>query len=61
MKYLVLEYDRAKVVDAKKLRAWIDHTSGPIRIFRLCGVTDPKELFVRGDLIVDRFGNIEGV
>ena len=61
MKYLVLEDDRAKIVTADKLRAWIDHTSGPIRIFRLCGVTNPKELFVRGDLIVDRFGNNEGV
>ena len=65
MKYLVLENDHAKVVPESKLRAWIDHTHGDIRIFRLCGTNDPKELFMRffgnGYLLVDRFGNNEGV
>lgn len=65
MKYLVLETDRAKVVDAKKLRAWIDHTHGAIRIFRLCGLNDPKELYLRwfgsNYLVCDAYGNNEGV
>ena len=65
MRYLVLEENRSKIVDAKKLRAWIDHTDGGIRIFRLCGNNDPVELFFRwfgnGYLLTDRFGNNEGV
>ncbi len=65
VKYLVLEKDRVKVVSADKLRAWLAHTSGEIRVFRLCGTNDPKELFLRwfgnGYLICDRYGNNEGV
>ena len=65
MKYLVLEDDRAKIVTAKNLRAWIDHTHGGIRVFRLCGLNDPVELFFRvfGNVyyLADRYGNNEGV
>lgn len=65
MKYLVLEDNRSKICTAKTLRAWIDHTHGGIRIFRLCGLEQPKELFLRwfgnGYLIADRYGNNEGV
>ena len=65
MKYLVLEDDRAKICTAKTLRDWIDHTKGGIRVFRLCGLNQPKELFLRwfgnGYLICDGFGNNEGV
>lgn len=65
MKYLVLEKDRVKVVSAEKLRAWIDHTHGEIRVFRLCGLNQPVELFLRwfgnGYLICDRYGNNEEV
>lgn len=65
MKYLVLEDDRAKICTKKNLRAWIDHTHGGIKVFRLCGLNDPVELFFRwfgsGYLICDRFGNNEGV
>ena len=65
MRYLVLEKDRSKVVSQKNLRAWIDHAKDDIRIFRLCGVNDPVELFMRffgnGYLLTDRFGNNEGV
>ena len=63
MKYLVLEDDRAKIVSAKHLHAWIDHTHGEIRVYRLCGINDPKELFLRwfgnNYFIVDQYGNIE--
>lgn len=65
MKYLVLEDDRAKIVDAKKLRAWIDHTHGGIRIFRLCGLNNPVELFFQAFkdfyYLADRYGNREEV
>ena len=65
MKYLVSENDRQKVVDGKSLRAWIDHTKGDIRIFRLCGLNDPKELYLRwfGNhyFVCDEYGNNEGV
>ena len=65
MKDLVLEDDRAKVVTADKLRAWIDHTHGGVRVFRLCGLNDPVELFARCFkdfyFLVDRFGNREDV
>ena len=60
MKYLVLEDDRAKICTSKTLRAWINHTHGGIRVYRLCGLNDPVELFIQSfDLIVDRYGNIE--
>lgn len=65
MKYLVLEDDRAKICTEKNLRAWIEQTHGGIRVFRLCGLNQPKELFLRwfgnGYLICDRFGNNEVV
>ena len=65
MKYLVLEDDRAKICTEKNLRAWIEHTHGGIRVFRLCGNLDPVELFFRcfgnGYLLADRYGNNEGV
>lgn len=66
MKYLVLEDDRAKIVSGKYLRNWIRQTHGGIRIFRLCGLNQPVELFrtwfVNDDYIIeDRFGNDEGV
>jgi hypothetical protein len=65
MRYLVLEDDRAKICTEKTLRAWIEHTHGRIRVFRLCGLNQPIELFLRwfGNcyLIRDRFGNNEGV
>ena len=66
MKYLVLEDDRAKICTEKTLRAWINHTHGDIRIFRLCGTNDPVELLVQwfgiGNdyIIVDKYGNFEG-
>lgn len=66
MNYLVVENHRAKIVSAKKLRAWINHATDNIRIFRLCGTNDPVELFIRwfgiGNdyIIVDKYGNIEG-
>lgn len=65
MNYLVLEDDRAKICTEKNLRAWIDHTHGGIRVFRLCGLNGPVELFPRwfgnGYLLCDRYGNNEGV
>lgn len=65
MKYLVLEDDRVKIVSGKYLRNWINQTHGGFRIFRLCSLEQPVELFLRwfgnGYLICDRFGNNEGV
>ena len=65
LRYLVLEDDRQKIVTADKLRSWIDHTKGGVRVFRLCGLNNPVELFFRcfgnGYLLSDRYGNNEGV
>lgn len=61
MKYLVLEDNRSKICTEKTLRAWIRQTHGGIRIFRLCGLNQPVELFLHGYLICDRYGNNEGV
>ena len=65
MKYLVLEDDRAKICTAKTLRAWIEHTKGGIRVFRLCGLNDPVELFFQSFndfyYLADRYGNREDV
>lgn len=65
MKYLVLEGDRPKIVSGKYLRNWLNHTKGKVRIFRICGLNDLVELFPHflgnGFLLVDRFGNNEGV
>ena len=65
MKYLLIDDCGTGVFTAEKLRDRIDHGVGKIRIFRLCGTNDPVEMFLRwfgnGYLIVDRFGNNEGV
>lgn len=63
MKYLVLEDDCAKICTAENLRHEIDNGEGRMRIFRLCDLNDPKELFLRwfGNvwILVDTYGNIE--
>lgn len=65
MTYLVMDELGHRIVTAKNLRHEIDNGSGAMRIFRLCGMNDPKELHLRwfgnGYLICDRFGNNEEV
>ena len=63
MTYLVMDNLGHRIVTADNLRKEIDAGSGEIRIFRLCDMKDPKELFLRffGNeyFIVDCYGNIE--
>lgn len=63
MSYLVMDASGAKIVPASELRSVIDSGAGKIRIFRLCGMNDPKELFLRWFrnfyIIEDQYGNME--
>ena len=63
MNYLVIEQDGQKILPANELRNYIDAGAGKIRIFRLCGMNDPLELFLRwfGNcfIVEDKYGNME--
>lgn len=65
MTYLIMDALGHRIVTAENLRKEIESGEGRVRIFRLCDLNDPKELFFRwfgnGYLICDRFGNNEGV
>ena len=63
MNYLVMQESGTQIVPANELRSVIDGGKGRIRIFRLCGMNDPKELFLRwfgnAYIVEDRHGNME--
>ena len=63
MTYLVMDNCGHRIVTAENLRREIDNGEGRIRIFRLCDLNDPKELYLRffgnGYFVVDCYGNIE--
>ena len=63
MTYLVMDSFGHRIVTAENLRREIDAGAGRMRIFRLCDLNDPKELFLRffgnGYFVVDCYGNIE--
>lgn len=63
MTYLVMDNNGHEIVTAENLRKQIDNGHGQMRIFRLCDLNDPKELYLRwfgnGYLIVDCYGNVE--
>jgi hypothetical protein len=63
MNYLVIDEAGHRIVPAEKLRKEIDSGKGDVRIFRLCGMNDPKELFVHWIrnyfVIVDKYGYAE--
>lgn len=65
MKYLVMGRHNAEIADKNNVREVIDSINTDVRIFRICGLNDPVELFRRwfgnGYLLVDRYGNNEGV
>lgn len=65
MTYLIMDGLGHRIVTAENLRKEIDAGEGRIRIFRLCDLNDPKELFLRwfghGYIICDCYGNNEGV
>ena len=62
MEYLIIEKSGSKIVSAKELESVVNFT-GKIRIFRLCGLNDPKELYVkqvgRVWILRDKYGNVE--
>lgn len=61
--YLICESDKCRIVPANEVRNVIDNGIGDIRIFRLCGLNDPLELYLRffgnAYIVEDRFGNME--
>lgn len=63
MTYLVMDNAGHRIVTADNLRREIDNGSGRMRIFRLCDMNDPKELFLRwfGNnwILCDMYGNQE--
>ena len=63
MNYLVIEKSGQRIVSADDLRDVIDNGKGEIKIYRLCGMNDPKRLFFLwfGNMwsLVDGYGNIE--
>lgn len=63
MNYLVIGQDGQKILPANELRNYIDNGAGKIRIFRLCGMNDPLELYIRwfgnAFIVEDKYGNIE--
>lgn len=63
MTYLVMDALGHRIVTAENLRREIDAGAGRMRIFRLCDLNDPKELYLRwfGNfwMLVDMYGNQE--
>lgn len=63
MTYLIMDGMGHRIVTADHLRKEIDNGYGRMRIFRLCDLKDPKELFLRwfGNVwtLTDCYGNIE--
>ena len=63
MTYLVMDNAGHRIVTAENLRREIDNGFGRMRIFRLCDINDPKELFLRwfGNnwILCDMYGNQE--
>lgn len=63
MTYLVMDEMGHRIVTAENLRREIDNGSGRMRIFRLCDMKDPKELYLRwfGNIwtLTDMYGNTE--
>ena len=63
MTYLVMDTFGPTICNVNELRNRIDNGEGRVRIFRLCDLRDPKELFIRNCgktwFLVDMFGNIE--
>ena len=65
MKYLVIGRHNAEIADKNNVREVIDSINTDVRIFRICGLNDPVELYRRwfGNhyFLVDVYGNNEGV
>ena len=63
MTYLVMDGAGHEICTAETLRRRIDNGFGQMRIFRLCDMNDPKELFLHwfGNvwILTDGFGNTE--
>ena len=63
MRYLVIEESGQRIVSADDLRDVIDNGKGEMKIYRLCGMNDPKELYLHwfGNewVLTDMYGNTE--
>ena len=63
MTYLVMDSFGHDICNIEQLRNRIDNGEGRMRIFRLCDLRDPKELFIKRIgktwMLVDMYGNQE--